>query len=399
MAGTDEALTIRPPALGALLELLHRADAPFTTVRATYRIWRHDQRALAAFHAEIEEEKRRGAAVGTYGLAGNASAPVEREELLRVWRSGDRFREERDGGPRDGSYGVRVGSLWWVWDVLNGASSNEDDPKVGSGVGEELSVMLDPTPLLGALRFRVLGHSQRAGRATIAAEALPRPSGRHGLRSFELHQLGSGADRYMLDVDAELGVLLDVVALRDEKPFHQVTTVEIAFDEPLGDELFEFQAPAGEEVRPVGQGTRPQHVPLTEAQQRAPFTVLMPGCVPADWQLHCVFLEPSDRPPAPAQVSLQYRSKSGHESVQLSQTAAAQRPSIYDELTRGDGWEEVTRDGIVLHVTKPRPGGPQVQAHVERDGTFVFVMSETLSFEQHTTIVAALSPAPSTSDI
>lgn len=307
--------------LGSLLELLHRADAPFTTIQATYRVWRHDQRAMAAFRAEIEEQKRRGAAISTIQLAGDSSTLPEREELLRIWRSGDRVREEREGGPRDRSYGVRVGNLWWMWDQRNGAASNEDDATVGSGVGEELAVMLDPTPLLGALRFRVLGRSQQAGRATITAEAIPRPSDpRHPPRSFELHQLGSGADHYTLDIDSERGVLLAVAAVRNDEPFHQITTLEIAFDEPIPDNVFEFQPPPGEEVRPVGQRARPVHVPLTEAQQRAPFTVLMPDRVPSDWELHCVFIEASDRPPAPAQVSLQYRSESGHESVNLSQT-------------------------------------------------------------------------------
>jgi hypothetical protein len=279
----DGALTPIPPELGFLLELLHGADAPFATVQATYRIWQHDQRAGEAFHAEVEEEKRRGAAIASYGPAGSSDAPAEREEQLRLWRSGDRVREEREGGRRDRSYGVRVGNLWWMWDQLSGAASNEDDPKVGSGVGEELSVMLDPTSLLGSLRFRVLGRSQQAGRATITAQAVPRPSGRHGpLRAFELNELGSGADRYTLEVDAERGVLLAVVALRNDEPFHRITTLEITFDEPIPDERFEFQPPAGEEVRPVGQRTRPEHVPLTEAQQRAPFTVLIPDRVPSD---------------------------------------------------------------------------------------------------------------------
>jgi hypothetical protein len=43
--------------------LLHRADAAFDRVEATYRIWRHEERASAAWQAEIEEEKRRGAAM------------------------------------------------------------------------------------------------------------------------------------------------------------------------------------------------------------------------------------------------------------------------------------------------------------------------------------------------
>jgi hypothetical protein len=44
--------------LGTLLAILHRADAGFDRVEATYRIWRHDERASAARRARIEQAKR-----------------------------------------------------------------------------------------------------------------------------------------------------------------------------------------------------------------------------------------------------------------------------------------------------------------------------------------------------
>jgi hypothetical protein len=389
------------PQLGALLELMHRADSPFTTVRATYRIWRHDERATAAWRAGIEEEKRRGASISMFGASDSTPAPSEHEEVLRVWRASDRAREERQGGSRDGSYGVRVSDLWWSWDGANGASSNADDPTVGSGVGEELAVMLDPTPLLSALKFVATGRSQVAHRATITADATPRPSNpRRGPRSFELHQLGSGADRYSLQVDAERGVLLEAVALRDGEPFHKITTVEITFDNPIQDERFHFQPPAGEEVRPIGGRPGPQRLPLPEAQQRAPFTVLIPERIPEDWHVHCVFVERSERPPWPAHVSLNYNSDDGHESVSLSQSSAADRsPGWLDQMTSGDGWEDVVQDGTPVRVTKKGARGPHAQAHLERDGTSVFLMSETLNSAQLAKIAASLKPAPSTSSI
>jgi hypothetical protein len=304
------------PTLGTLLELLHRADAPLATVQATYRIWRHDERAAAAWRAEIEEEKRGGASISSYAVSSTTPMPAEHEEILRIWHAGDRAREERQGGSRDGFYAVRSANLWWSWDEHNGAASNEDNPTVGSGIGDELAVMLDPTPLLGALKFAPAGRSEVAGRATITANAAPRPSDpRRRPRAFELHQLGSGADRYKLQVDAERGLLLEVVAFRDGEPFHIITTVQIAFDEPIPDERFHFQPPAGEEVRPIGGRPGPQRLSLPEAQQRAPFTVLIPERIPENWHVHCVFVEPSERPPWPAQVSLNYSSGDGHESV------------------------------------------------------------------------------------
>jgi hypothetical protein len=45
--------------LGALLVLLHGADAPVATVEVIYRLWRHPERGSAAFLADIEEQKRR----------------------------------------------------------------------------------------------------------------------------------------------------------------------------------------------------------------------------------------------------------------------------------------------------------------------------------------------------
>ena len=299
--------TDKPIELGALLELLQRAGAPLTTVQATYRIWHHDERAKAGFQADIEEQKRRGVLIATLGLGEDSSARAEREELLHIWRSDDRVREQHESGPRDGSYGVRVGELWWMWDQQSGATSNEDDPAVGSGIGQEVAVMLDPTPLIGTLRVRVLGRSQEAGRATISAEAVPRPfDPRRPPQDFELHPLGGGADRYTIEVDAERGVLLAVTAFRDDEPFRQITTLEIIFDEPIPDETFEFEPPAGEAIRAVP----PEHIPLTEAQRCAPFTVLVSDRVPSDWQLHCMFVEPSDRPPHPGMVVLEYRSRS-----------------------------------------------------------------------------------------
>jgi hypothetical protein len=76
--------------LACLLEPLHRADNPFQSVAATYRIWRDTERAAAAWRAGIEE-RRPGASI-TYGASDSSSEPVERAEILRIWREGDRLR-------------------------------------------------------------------------------------------------------------------------------------------------------------------------------------------------------------------------------------------------------------------------------------------------------------------
>jgi hypothetical protein len=331
-----------------------------------------------------------------FGVGNSRQQPAEVEETVRIWRDGVRFRIEHHGGSRDGYYAVADGPLWWLWDERNGAHSNQDDPSVGSGVGEELQIMLHPVPLLSSLRFRPTGSSEVAGRPTISAHGIPRSQAtRHG-PAFELHELGTGADFYELEVDRRLGVLLAVTAVRDGQPFHGITTLAADFDEPIPHELFRFDPPAGEQIQSRWGEERVEHVTLVEAQQRAPFTVLMPDTVPANWQVQCRLIRPSNRPRSPMQIGLSYHSTDGHESISLSQFPAG-GSNPYRELGDGEGWETVTRGGIEMKTRPARWG--QAQVELERDGTFVHLMSDNLTRDQVLTIAAGLRPAPSSSSI
>ena len=382
--------------LGALLVLLHGADAPVDTVEVIYRVWRHRERTHAAFLAGVEERKGRGASITAYGPGKAEREPAEYEETVRIWRAGERVRVEHHGGERDGYYAVADGPLWWMWDERNGARSNQDDPSVGGSFGTELQIMLNPIPLLSSLRLHPTGNSHVAGRPTIAAQGIPRPQDpRHGGAS-ELHELGTGADYYELEVDRQLGVLLAVTAIRDGQPFHRITTLAAAFDQPIPDETFRFEPPAGEQVQSRWGEERVEHVTLVEAQQRAPFTVLMPDRVPVNWQVRCRLIRSSERPPSPMQIGLIYRSTDGHESISLSQFPAG-GSNPYRELGDGEGWETVTRGGNEMKTRPARWG--QAQVELERDGTFVHLMSDNLTRDQVLAIAAGLRPAPSTSSI
>ena len=166
--------------------------------------------------------------------------------------------------------------------------------------------MLNPTPLLSSLRFRVTGRSQVAGRATVTAHATAQPTRstpREVLR--ELHQLGAGAHHYELEVDQERGVLLAVTSIRDEQP-------STRSPRSLSDSTSQSPPrPSGSRHQKAKRSSPPElasdtccTITLTEAQQRAPFTVFMPDRVPTNWQVNCMFIEPSQRPPSAAQVSL-----------------------------------------------------------------------------------------------
>ena len=256
--------------------------------------------------------------------------------------------------------------------------------------------MLNPVPLLSSLRFHPTGISEVAGRPTISARGFPRRQDtRHGW-AFGLHELGTGADFYELEVDRQLGVLLAVTAMRDTQPFHRITTLAAAFDQPIPAETFRFEPPAGERIQSRWGEELVEHVTLVEAQQRAPFTVLMPDTVPANWQVQCRLIRPSERPPAPMQIGLIYHSTDGHESISLSQFSAG-GSNPYRELGDGEGWETVTRAGIKMNTRPARWG--QAQVELERDGTFVHLMSDNLTRDQVLTIATGLRPAPNTSSI
>ena len=78
--------------LGALLVLLHGADARFRSVQATYRIWRHDERLQEAFLADAEEQKRRGASISMIQIVGaDDPEPPGREEQCGSGAMASRF--------------------------------------------------------------------------------------------------------------------------------------------------------------------------------------------------------------------------------------------------------------------------------------------------------------------
>jgi hypothetical protein len=66
-------------------------------------------------------------------------------------------------------------------------------------------------------------------------------------------------------------------------------------------------------------------------------------------------------------------------------------------MVNHEDWQEMTYDGTTVKVRPPDWG--QAQAHLERDGTFAFLVSDNLTNAQLGTIAAGLRPAPATSSI
>lgn len=390
--------------LGALPVLLNGAADSFRMVHVTYRTWRHEQRLLEAFRANVDKQKRRGV---TFGAVGRGDpGPSETGETVRIWREGQRVRQEYHGGLRDGSYGVFNGPRWWSWGEQMGATSGRYDSGVGGGrvIDRGFEVMLDPSVLVGVLDLRVAGNSRIASRATLTAHAAPRhdilsdvkaPSYPRAFRA--LHELGFGADSYRLEVDQERGVLLASTAIRGGQPFYTITTLAIGFDEPIPAETFVFRPPDGEQIRSRYELLpRTQFGTVSEAQRRAAFTVLTPDRLPTGWrqQPKCAY---TDAPSwSSARVFLHYRTDTGSQCLSIVQIAAADAPRHYGMIFDDKSWHEMLIGETPIKI---RPAGEmQPQGYLTRNGTFAYLESEGLTTDELAAIAASLRPAPPTDD-
>lgn len=108
-------------------------------------------------------------------------------------------------------------------------------------------------------------------------------------------------------------------------------------------------------------------------------------------------MEAAQRPPTPASGLLSYRSDDGHQSISITQLAAADASRHYGGLLDDQNWQQVDSGGTSIRVAPADL--PHAQAHLERHGTFVFLVSDTLTRDELVSIAADLRAAPSFGDI
>lgn len=364
--------------LGDLLELIYGARDRWRTVRLTVRQWHHVERQQQAL--ERLNRGRGGGAVQIMSFGQSSEPePTEHEQLVRIWLDGDRAREEREGPDAFPALGIRDGDRWWQYTPKYGASSNEIDPDVQSGIGEEASSLLDPAHILGALRLEQIGKAEVAGRPGLLLRGAARGD------DFTLHRLGPGADTYELVVDRERGVLLRTAALVDGLELNVSEVLELAFDLEFPPETFVFTLPEGESFGQLFPQS--QHLTLEQSTVVAPFLVLSPAEVPADWQLHVLYRAGSDRPPLPPSVNLHYHSRDASQQLSIAQTAA--------DVADQQEWLAWERDGDVLVAGPAVPTGLEPgHARVERRGTRATLSSAELTRERLVALARSLVPAP-----
>jgi hypothetical protein len=372
--------------LADVLVLMHGADLRFGSVRMVVREWHHHERLERAWRRDEDETSLSSATVTIYGPGGPGEpAPEDSTGRTRVWwLKPDHVRLEHDDGEGGTRVEVAAGRRWWSWAPEWGATSNEEDPEVGSGAQQPpFPQLLRPELLVSALRLELVGAGLQAGRRAIAVRGRPRRRGEH---LDALTPLPQGADTHDLMVDAETGIVLRVASEIDGEPFAIAEVEEIAFDEPFGPKTFALELPPGEAFHPI-RGPAPVDVTLDEAARRAPFTVLAPPRIPRGAEVRVSLVEASERPPLATQVHIAYHVARGGFAVQFTQAA------VEDAEERGlveDG-ELVERGGRAVRV---RQMGDQRQLEAEHLGTHVLMLSESMPTDLLIDLMLSLEPAP-----
>jgi hypothetical protein len=350
--------------LGDVLELLSGAGRSWTTVRAVASVWSHRERSKEAIVHHLREQR-----APEPGVARRVDARGLREAdewVAKVWVARpDRTHVEYEGR------GIvplqkRVSSV-------NGRPVSVPEPT-------PIDHLLDPSDIVAALvDLAVVGRGEVAGRPVRLVTADPRPL-RFGERG-PFRGLAPGADRYLLSVDDERGVVLRLEAELHGDPYLITEITEIAFDEDLPEEIFAREPRAVDPPRPEGMS-------IEEAARRAPFTVLVPTRVPEDARLF-VRLMPAFGP-RPLLVTLSYAFAASLHHLQLTESAEA------DGRSDAAPWVEEEHDGQLLWVLDSAGGSSgrsAIQVKLVRQGTEVRITSD-LGLDLIRAVALSLVPAP-----
>jgi hypothetical protein len=208
--------------LGDVLELLNGAGRSWTTVRASASVWSHRERSKEAIALHLRDGREPDPSAVALRVDDRA-LPEENEWVTKVWVAPpDRVHVEYEG---NGVVPIqrRVSSV-------NGrrVSVSERNP---------IEHLLDPSEVVAGLDdLAVVGRGDVAGRPVRLVSAGPRS--RRVAERRPLPGLAPGADRYLLSVDDERGVVLRLEADLHGDPFLITQITDISFDEDLPDDVF-----------------------------------------------------------------------------------------------------------------------------------------------------------------
>jgi len=232
---------------------LRRADSRWSTVRGTFRTWRHGELATRAFRDWHHLDEPAGSSPGPAGSrfvvtaaheGGEAGTHSHIEHVLRVCAA--------DNGRRRRAESVsRTGEEWmpdlvvvdepWFWARLDDdVRTNDGDPRVPHG-GADFVLPLRPTTVPDGFDLRAAGATETvAGRLCDVVVATPKEGGDCDwtLPGAGVFDMISGGRDFRLCVDRRTSTLMRVTKLVGDEPAEIVEYLDIAFDEPVTRELF-----------------------------------------------------------------------------------------------------------------------------------------------------------------
>jgi outer membrane lipoprotein-sorting protein len=376
--------------LGEALAAMNGAHRSFRTLRATvYR--RYDARlgdAAYARHMRSLPGDGQGLEASLAEPERTPEASVRTETVRLSVERPERFREEHLAGNFSGpSLRILNGSSWWTHDSESGAESNQDEPEVGSGIGDDWLPLLDPAGLIGACSFEPLGRAALAGREAIVLRATPLGEEFH---PFAFHQLGLGADAYELAADVERGVLLRSLAFLGGEEFNRIEVREVTFDEELPPGTFALTLPPGEQLGRAAGGPQADAVTLAEAARRVPFVLWYPRDIAKGWLSEIDYFPGDERLREPPTVAVHLRREDGPHSLTIVERASG--ADADDDPEWGEAWARLERAGEVLEVATPPQPQRYKRVRLEREGTVITIASADFPLDSLLELALRLSP-------
>lgn len=221
---------------------LRAAGAGWRTASGTFRTWRDPELATRAF---LERHAGRGR-VATAVSDVELESPIE--HILRVHAA--------DGGRRRRAEALsRVGERWldelvvvdepWFWARTGDRLvTNDGDPSSTHG-GADFVLLLTPAEVPAGFELARTDETDTvAGRACDVVVAVPKEPDPYGLTpGAEVFDMVSGGHEFHLHVDRETSTLLRVTKLVEGAPAEVAEFLDIAFDGPVDDRLFQPLAP------------------------------------------------------------------------------------------------------------------------------------------------------------
>lgn len=231
---------------------LRAADSRWSTVSGTFRTWRHVALANRAFKDRhgLDESAATGRSRSVAAPARNVvgttqEPPVEHiEHVLRV-HAAERGRRRRAEALS------RTGEAWmadlvviddkWFWTRAGDRlQTNHGDPHSTHG-GADFILLLTPTAVPDGFDLTSTEETETvAGRSCDVVVATPKERDPYGhTPGAEVFDMVSGGREFRLHLDQRTSTLMRATKLVDGEQAEIVEFLDIAFDEPLDQRLFQ----------------------------------------------------------------------------------------------------------------------------------------------------------------